>query len=110
MTLGIPLKVPFVELEFFIERVVAVVVERASAQSGREKEEREEPGVFATGVGSHPELSAAFGIRGERDPPVQTQSNFINHPPDEEIADKITWFVRRPPRRRPRLPVHLPLI
>lgn len=28
---------------------------------------------------SLPELLAAFGIRGEQDPPAQTQSNFINH-------------------------------
>jgi len=83
MTLGIPLKVPSVELEFFIGRIV-----HEQDPGGRKRE---------TGFRfrkSAISLSLWHSRRNES-PPVQTQSNFINHAADEEMADKITWLIRR---------------
>lgn len=79
MTLGIPLEVPSVELEFLIGRIV---VEAHKVEKRRERKREKERADFATEVDSLslslPELLAAFGIREEQDPLAQTQSNFIN--------------------------------
>lgn len=76
MTLGIPLEVPSVELEFLIGRVVG---EAHKVEKREERKREKERADFATEVDSVPELLVAFDIRGEQDPLAQTQSNFINY-------------------------------
>lgn len=97
MTLGIPLEVPSVELEFLVGRIV---VEAHKVEKRRERKREKERADFATEVGSLslslslPELLAAFGIRGNK---IRwLKHNRILLTPDEEIADKITWLIRRP--------------
>jgi len=60
MTLGIPLKVPSVELEFFIGRIVHGRMEPQGAAGSRKEKKRDR----LPEVRSFPELLAVFGIHG----------------------------------------------
>lgn len=70
MTLGIPLEVPSVKLEFLIGRIVDEAhkvgeIER-DREEKRERKRKKERADFATEVDSLPELLAAFGICEEQ--------------------------------------------
>lgn len=95
MTLGIPLEVPSVELEFLIGRVVveAHKVERDENGKGRKREpisRRKLTLSLSLSLYWLPSVFAGNKIHWLK------HNRILLTMPDEEIADKITWLIRRP--------------